>query len=70
MKSLTLDKRTVFVITGTNEKSISEAKFKLAGLKFGYGRLDQARYWSLPFENSILGFEILKTLFNNVKRIY
>ncbi|MBL7996845.1 hypothetical protein JNM05_15870 [bacterium] len=69
MKSLTLKERVIFVITGTNGKTINEAKFKLAGLKFGYGRLDQTHFWSLPFENGLLGHKILKNIFDNVTRI-
>ncbi len=70
MKSIHIDKRTVFVISGvTDEKKINEAKFKLSGLRFGYGRFDQGHYWSLPFDECHQGFQILKSMFIHVQQI-
>ena len=69
MKSLSAEQRMIFAITNANEKSVTEAKFKLAGLHFGYGKFDCTHYWSLPPENSSQGYHVLKSLFNNIRRI-
>lgn len=69
MKSLTLEKRAVFVIDNANESDIRQAKFKLAGLHFGYGKLDKAYYWSLPYDKMNQGYEVLTGLFYNVHRL-
>lgn len=69
MKSLTLEKRTIFVITSANEKDISEVKFKLAGLQFGYGKYDHAHYWSLPHDKSKQGYDVLINMFDSVQRL-
>ena len=70
MKSIYVEKRSVFVITEpADKKKISEAKFKLSALKFGYGQFDRGHYWSLPFDQYQQGYQILKSLFSHVHPI-
>jgi hypothetical protein len=69
MKSISLEQRSVFIVTEADEKKISEAKFKLAGIQFGYGKFDHGYYWSLPFNKCSQGYTILKSLFGNIQQI-
>ena len=68
MKSLSFEKRCIFVITEADPRKINEAKFKLASCGYGYGRLDDRHYWSLPSSMSEKGYEILRSLFKHVQR--
>ncbi len=70
MKSLSLEKRIIFVIACTDDKKIGEAKFKLAEYHAGFGKFDKTCYWSLPPDKSLQGYEILLTIFKHVERFH
>ena len=70
MRSITAEDRVIYVTFDINNKKISEAKFKLAGLNYGHGRIAREYYWSFPSKTSQIGYSILKQIFSEVKPIH
>ena len=66
MNSLTSENRIVYITYDPTGQKINEARFKLAGLGYGYGRMASQYYWSFPEETREIGLDTLQHIFGEV----